>query len=160
MEKYLKLIRQNFINTCPLIIKCKKENCGKYLRLELKGEARDKQCPCGYIFCTNCSEDSHAPSTCTQAKEWNQERLKRNDDMLWIWQNTKLCPSPKCSYPIEKNMGCNYMRCIKCNYEFCWLCLDSWKTHGDHFKCHKYDNKSEDDRKKIDTVVENKNKAG
>jgi len=52
------------------------------------------------------------------------------------------------------------MRCIKCQKEFCWLCLDDWSTHKDHFKCHKYDNKTEEERAKIDTIVENKKESG
>ena len=33
----------------------------------------------------------------------------------WISAHTKECP--KCSYPTEKNGGCNHMTCKKCRYE-------------------------------------------
>ena len=36
---------------------------------------------------------------------------------------------------IEKNGGCNHMTCRKCNFEFCWLCSQNWRTHSD---CHVY----------------------
>lgn len=42
--------------------------------------------------------------------------------------NTQDCP--KCKWPIEKNNGCNHMTCLKCSYEFCWICLGDYKTHG------------------------------
>jgi len=29
---------------------------------------------------------------------------------------------PKCSVPIEKNEGCNHMRCPQCDYYWCWVC--------------------------------------
>lgn len=31
-------------------------------------------------------------------------------------------PCPKCRYPIEKNGGCNHVRCSSCQFYFCWHC--------------------------------------
>jgi len=59
--------------------------------------------------------------------------------MIKLFQShTKDCP--KCKAPIEKSGGCNFMRCGKpnCRFEFCWLCLDDWKTHNDHFSCNRF----------------------
>lgn len=68
----------------------------------------------------------------------------------WINANTKDCP--KCSAPIEKNGGCNYMRCqnSKCLYEFCWMCFGSWKNEGAH-SCNtfKKDDNGEKDKSRI-----------
>ena len=64
-------------------------------------------------------------------------------NLKWIYLNTKMCP--KCRKPIEKNQGCNHMRCNPggCGYEFCWLCMGDWKEHGNttggFYKCNKYD---------------------
>lgn len=60
-------------------------------------------------------------------------------DEEFIERMTKKCP--KCKTPIQKNGGCNYMKCTRCGFEFCWLCGADWKTHGDHFSCNKYDGK-------------------
>ena len=60
-----------------------------------------------------------------------------NTDEEYIERMTKKCP--KCKVPISKISGCNYMKCGKCNFEFCWVCGADWKTHGDHFVCNKYD---------------------
>jgi len=64
--------------------------------------------------------------------------------MIWIYNNTKNCP--KCKNPIEKNQGCNHMTCRPpggCKFEFCWVCLGDWKTHGDetggYYKCNIFD---------------------
>lgn len=62
-------------------------------------------------------------------------------DEEFIERMTKKCP--KCKTPIQKNGGCNYMKCIRCGYEFCWVCGADWKTHGDHFSCNKFDGKND-----------------
>jgi hypothetical protein len=65
------------------------------------------------------------------------ERAHTSDEL--IDRLTKKCA--RCGARIEKNGGCNYMKCSKCNYEFCWVCGDSWATHGDHFTCNQFDGK-------------------
>jgi ankyrin repeat/IBR domain-containing protein 1 len=57
---------------------------------------------------------------------------------LWIVKNSKPCPNVKCKAPIQKNEGCNHMKCSKCKHEFCWVCREEWKKHnsatGGYFK--------------------------
>jgi E3 ubiquitin-protein ligase RNF14 len=38
----------------------------------------------------------------------------------WIQSNTQPCPN--CDTPIEKSVGCNHMRCRRCDTHFCYLC--------------------------------------
>jgi hypothetical protein len=33
------------------------------------------------------------------------------------------CPNGNCGFLIQKNGGCNHMKCESCKHEFCWLCL-------------------------------------
>jgi len=55
--------------------------------------------------------------------------------------NTKECA--KCASTIEKNGGCNHMTCKKCKYEFCWVCLADWSTHGTSwYNCNRYEDKA------------------
>lgn len=59
-----------------------------------------------------------------------------NDDD-YIKKITKKCP--KCKTPIQRNEGCNYMQCHRCNFEFCWACEGPWNpTHSNHWQCPKY----------------------
>ena len=98
------------------------------------------QCRCGYDLCFSCLEEYHAPATCEQVEEWNLKSLKEADNAQWIVTNTKKCP--KCFTRIERNHGCNHMVCTKCQYEFCWVCMGSWKEHGigtgGYYRCNKY----------------------
>ena len=102
------------------------------------------QCKCGYDLCFSCLEEYHAPATCQQVEEWNFKCLKESDNAQWIVTNTKKCP--KCFTRIERNHGCNHMVCTKCQYEFCWVCMGSWKEHGigtgGYYRCNKYKPKS------------------
>ena len=62
-----------------------------------------------------------------------------------------MCPNPKCASPIEKNQGCNHMQCKVCLYDFCWMCLGSWKDHnqssGGYYKCNKFEENNKLDPK-------------
>ncbi len=39
------------------------------------------------------------------------------------WTGVKACP--RCYVPIQKNGGCNHMRCAYCGLHYCWDCLES-----------------------------------
>eukprot|EP00898_Chlorokybus_atmophyticus_P002766 jgi/Chlat1/3490/Chrsp23S03788 len=44
---------------------------------------------------------------------------------------TRACPA--CSYPINKDGGCNHMVCSRCQFAFCWVCRASWEPS--HYNC-------------------------
>ena len=64
-------------------------------------------------------------------------------------QNVKKCPKKHggCNRSIAKNGGCMHMTCRKekggCGFEFCWLCLGPWSTHGSstggYYACNNYE---------------------
>lgn len=47
----------------------------------------------------------------------------------WILAHTKPCP--RCKVRIEKNGGCDYIKCYVCGNEFCWKC-SHYHNHGNH----------------------------
>lgn len=69
--------------------------------------------------------EAHAPSGCSQWQEWHlkiaeikPEELKAScsgsedaANCLWLVTNSKPCPN--CKSPIQKNEGCNHMKCSK-----------------------------------------------
>jgi len=92
-------------------------------------------CTCGASICQSCGQPSHFGISCDSSKRIQREiangRLEAEfKSLLWLQNNTSPCP--KCRFPINKNGGCNHVRCSKCNYYFCWVC------GGDGFKCGSY----------------------
>jgi len=91
------------------------------------------------VTCFNCHQKTcfmhrvkwHEGLTCEQYDmgiDQDYESSRR-----WIVENSKKCPN--CPYQIEKNDGCDHMKCIKCKYEFCWSCLADFqpiRNDGNH----------------------------
>ena len=61
---------------------------------------------------------------CHQVALWYHKEEDSGENVSWIKANTKPCP--KCQSFIEKNQGCNHMKCRNCGFDFCWLCLTEW----------------------------------
>jgi len=95
-----------------------------------KGVARDVICPSGHIFCFACGMEGHNPASCDDAKQWRETLMSDSMDLKWIQSNCRPCP--KCGLMIEKNQGCQFMRCgahahsgviakgSGCGFQFCW----------------------------------------
>ncbi|XP_066998592.2 uncharacterized protein [Anabrus simplex] len=112
-------------------------------------------CGNGHFFCWECLGEAHAPCGCNQWLQWQQkisevkpEELRAScvetedaANCLWLVTNSKPCPN--CKSPIQKNEGCNHMKCSKCKFDFCWVCLENWKKHssatGGYFRCNRFE---------------------
>jgi len=122
---------------------------------ELGRTSHAVDCGNGHFFCWECLKEAHAPSGCDQWLQWlhkvvtiKPEELKTTcseseeaANCYWLVSNCKACPN--CKSPIQKNEGCNHMKCCKCKFDFCWVCLDAWKKHssatGGYFRCNRYE---------------------
>ncbi|KAG9509655.1 putative E3 ubiquitin-protein ligase ariadne-2, partial [Fragariocoptes setiger] len=92
---------------------------------------------CSTIFCFGCGLAYHAPADCLTIKKWLAKCEDDSETLNYIAVHTKDCP--KCNVSIEKNGGCNHMQCYACRYNFCWICLGDWKTHGtQYYECSRY----------------------
>ncbi|CAG9860493.1 unnamed protein product [Phyllotreta striolata] len=127
-------------------------------------------CGNAHFFCWECLGEAHAPCGCKQWQEWQMqisevkpEELKAScsgtedaANCLWLVTNSKPCPS--CKSPIQKNEGCNHMKCSKCKYDFCWVCQESWKRHssatGGYFRCNRFEAVSKADEKQGSLIIE------
>ena len=97
---------------------------------------------CTTSYCFQCGDRPHEPAKCGDFSSWNQIF---SSSSFWLKKNSKPCPS--CHVPIEKNTGCNHIKCTRCDFDFCWLCLAPLQTHMEPHACNRYDPSSnvEDD---------------
>jgi hypothetical protein len=80
---------------------------------------------CGVSLCGDCSETSHLGLSCPDFANLRKQIDSGRFDsevlaVQWVLENSRPCPS--CRYPIERSYGCNHVRCIQCQYYFCWMC--------------------------------------
>ncbi|OQR96619.1 RING-finger-containing E3 ubiquitin ligase, partial [Thraustotheca clavata] len=72
---------------------------------------------CSKIFCYTHS-NAHPTTSCIEYEV--KMRAEEKINQAKISQISKPCPG--CKNPVEKNGGCNQMKCIQCGCHFCWLC--------------------------------------
>eukprot|EP01080_Neovahlkampfia_damariscottae_P005380 gene5380-9187_t len=137
--KFTKYLSRSFVDDNPRIKWCPAPDCGRAVYCPESTE-NDVLCSCGNSFCFKCNNESHAPASCDNLREWSIKEKDESETANWLTANTKVCP--KCKRQIEKNGGCNHMTCTLCKYEFCWVCNDEWTAHGastgGYYKCNKY----------------------
>lgn len=127
--KYEQFLLRATLNDDANVVWCPKPGCG--MAMYVQGGLM-LICPnekCRFTFCRKCKVEWHADSTCEQYAEWVIENNDaENRFNAWRERNTKKCINKKCGAAIEKNGGCNHMRCSRCNTEFCWLCMGPYKS--------------------------------
>ena len=78
------------------------------------------QCPsCLVRICPTCKTDAHDGLSCTEFKD--------GDNLFKEWadqRDVKQCPG--CHMAIEKDEGCNHMKCTVCQTHICWMCMKTF----------------------------------
>lgn len=142
-ELYWKQFCKSFTDNNRAIKWCPEPGCEYCIENVCDARLFDVTCFCGTSFCFNCEKISHQPCNCEMYQQWVEKACAESENVKWIMANTKKCPA--CRKAIEKNQGCNHMKCVACNHEFCWVCLGDWKEHGTatggYYKCNKYEEK-------------------
>lgn len=59
---------------------------------------------------------------------------REEDKNCEVWLKLHTRPCPRCHAPIEKQGGCNHMKCTSCRLNFCWACMRASNACG-AFKC-------------------------
>ena len=127
--------------TCSACIVPKARNRGIGDAIPIRGPGPDRGAgdaetetlePLALAFCPRCHESPHVPfRRCDLVRKWLGPDflgggIENKGSELWIREHTKPCP--KCQKPVHKDGGCMHMTC-PCKHEFCWVCLQPWRTH-------------------------------
>ncbi|KAL6995612.1 carbonyl reductase (NADPH-dependent) ari1 [Sarracenia purpurea var. burkii] len=118
-EKFDRFLLESYVEDnsrvkwCPSV-----PHCGNAIRVE-DDKYCEVECACGMQFCFSCSSEAHSPCSCLMWELWSDKCRTESETVSWIAVNTQSCPS--CRKPVEKNGGCNLVRCV-CGQYFCWLC--------------------------------------
>ncbi|KAF0308204.1 Ankyrin repeat and IBR domain-containing protein 1 [Amphibalanus amphitrite] len=180
-SRYLQFDIKAFVETNRTIQWCPAAGCGRAVSFPEAERSRIRprpqlgpgrppppvshavDCGVGHFFCWECLGEPHPPVDCERWAQWQRkvaevrpEQLRSTwveteeaANSLWLVTNSKPCPN--CRSPIQKNEGCNHMRCSKCKHDFCWMCLEGWKKHssatGGYFRCNKLDSQTKVDER-------------
>lgn len=147
-KPFLNCVARNFVDANKNIMKwCPAPGCDSFvevIRTSTEGISNDLSripivtCSKGHEFCSDCSYENHLPCVCQIVKLWIKKCHDDSETVNWILANTQSCP--QCNSLIEKNGGCNHITCSTCQYEFCWICLGTWKEHGtEYYQCNRFD---------------------
>ena len=134
-DQYLKLCENDVIKFCDDFRHCPGAECN-YI-FWAKPLARRVICKsCTTQFCFLCTYSYHAPNSCDTIRKWYIKCHDDSETRNYLLVHTQDCPA--CKVCIEKNGGCSHMTCNRCKHEFCWVCLNDWKTHGASYDCNRY----------------------
>ena len=131
LDRYNMLLVLNFVSSSRSYRRCPEPSCSMIIDCYYV-ETDEISCMCGYNFCKTCGASDHRPASCNELKYFLDLAQKHSiveleKSMEWIHSHTRPCP--KCQTSIEKNGGCNRMRCRHCSLDFCWVCMKSWDSH-------------------------------
>jgi hypothetical protein len=129
-EKYEHFSMNNFImSNNDEYSSCPTPGC-EYMFFFNPGE-HNFLCPlCNKNYCLNCKDEWHRGLTCQQYKD-SRDVNKLDNQFFQFVKGAKFKMCPKCKYWVEKNQGCNHMRC-RCGADFCYLCgklMDMSRSH-------------------------------
>jgi len=135
IKRYEKLAKWDLIKSCDDLRRCPGADCD--FIVWAKPEARRVVCSaCCTQFCFMCTAAYHAPNSCATIRKWYSKCQDDSETRNYLLVHTQDCPA--CKVCIEKNGGCSHMTCNRCKHEFCWVCLNDWKSHGATYDCNRY----------------------
>ncbi|BDD61761.1 translation termination inhibitor protein itt1 [Monascus purpureus] len=86
---------------------------------------------CNYAFCCVCKKGWHGElERCFPRR---QAELSAEEKATEEYLRLYTSPCPTCNAPCQKRMGCNHMKCFKCDTHFCYLC-SSWLSEDNPYQ--------------------------
>ncbi|GIZ37487.1 hypothetical protein CKM354_000093200 [Cercospora kikuchii] len=130
-DSYEKMLTRNALSSLDEFAWCLSATCNSgQLNVENASGTFMDCVGCGYKQCLTHKVAWHTGETCEQY-EYRTSGAKAKDEErateAMLDTVSKKCPGANCGWRIQKIDGCDHMRCKKCKFEFCWMCLASHK---------------------------------
>ncbi len=132
LKRYDEIFRfdiSNFAVCAYCKTKCKKDPNSHHI-----------DCPdCKWDFCYICGTDDHRKYRhCPNERKIERDANELTKELENLGLDTKPCPL--CKAVIEREEGCNSMKCTYCKLKFCWSCLKSCSeiNRMDDHQCDEY----------------------
>ncbi|TDL23774.1 hypothetical protein BD410DRAFT_768427 [Rickenella mellea] len=105
---------------------CPTPDCQTIYRPGREGTAL--RCPgCLNRICPACNVEFHDGLTCHDQKY--ESSAEKEEFLQWKAANG-VRPCPKCGADLEKNGGCNHIKCANCRTHMCWVCMETFSEGG------------------------------
>lgn len=108
-ERYDRLLTRAMLNNIPNFRWCNGPKCRSgQINVPKKGCPHFTCNACGFKSCTSCDRGYHPAESCKQ----RATRQRREENQASKNEVAKISkPCPRCNRPIEKNGGCDHMKC-------------------------------------------------
>ena len=126
---------------------CPNPDCDSFLQKSIL--TKYVECEYGHEYCFDCLNPPHGNKPCDIKQE-----IKF---MKWI-KRKKVKRCPNCKMYTQKNQGCNHITCINCEYQWCWICEEEYKS--DHYYIGKCKGLQNVDANDFDDVTKYRNCFG
>lgn len=103
------------------------KNCSYYGFLACPQQANSKNTTKAPVYCEKCSY-----SWTESSMNYNSSNLKYRvyEFLSECEKHLRMKKCPKCQTFINKNRGCSHMKCLVCDYNFCWICTREYSNHN------------------------------
>ena len=120
LAKYRRFRRNWEVSTNPCEMWCISPNCDNVLPI-FESTPQVYCDKCRVEFCAKCRVAWHEEKTCQEYFDTSYEEWRKG-------KNVQDCPNPNCRARIEKESGCDHITCVVCEFEWCWLCRQSYSA--------------------------------
>ncbi len=134
--RFEKICLDRALSTMNDVLMCPSADCGNaFIR---DPASRDIHCmSCEHRFCADCKRVPHPDIP--RCEDVEQILKTREEVASEAWVAGYARPCPQCHAPIQKDSGCNHMKCGLCKYNFCWICMGEYAAgHFSAGRCQQY----------------------
>jgi hypothetical protein len=118
-QTILKLLLDNYITNINDIVRCPTSNCNYAATLI------DEDRCCEQFQCELCGEKWKNNKKLNTY--YDKEHIKAEFSELIVHLTS--VPCTHCSIRIIKTQGCDHIKCVRCQKEFCYNCMKDYSTH-------------------------------